>query len=157
MTVDQLKQGRGCFFSLWRLVRPSQDATSHRATQTRQHQCALLMMASSIFGAEQRIGEPLSALAVLTGRHREKNTRDPVLVNTKRNQRNQRVNDIGNMVYYCNQQGVQAGSVSHRGTACSSPQGRTHRVGYTTQKTKARVEEKARERRTSRAGDGSRP
>ena len=31
------------------------------------------------------------------------------------------------------------------------------RVGYTTQKTKARVEEKARERRTSRAGDGSRP
>ena len=98
-------------------------------------------MASSIFGAEQRIGEPLSALAVLTGRHREKNTRDPVLVNRKRNQRNQRVNDIGNMVYYCNQQGVQAGSVSHRGTACSSPQGRTHRVGYTTQKTKARVEE----------------
>ena len=36
------------------------------------------MMASSIFGAEQRIGEPLSALAVLTGRHTEKNTRDPV-------------------------------------------------------------------------------
>ena len=33
---------------------------------------------------------------------------------------------------------------SHRGTACSSPQGRTHRVGYTTQKTKARVEEKAK-------------
>ena len=29
-------------------------------------------MSSSIFGAEQRIGEPLSALAVLTGRHREK-------------------------------------------------------------------------------------
>ena len=46
---------------------------------------------------------------------------------------------------------------SHRVTACSSPQGRTHRVGYTTQKTKARVEEKARERRSSRAGDGSRP
>ena len=101
----------------------------------RHHQARalVLMMASSIFGAEQRIGEPLSALAVLTGRHREKNTRDPVLVNRKRNQRNQRVNDIGNMVYYCNQQGVQAGSVSHRGTTCSSPQGRTHRVGYTTQ------------------------
>ena len=33
---------------------------------------------------------------------------------------------------------------SHRETACSSPQGRTHRVGYTTQKTKARVEEKAK-------------
>ena len=46
---------------------------------------------------------------------------------------------------------------SHRVTACSSPQGRTHRVGYTTQKTKAGVEEKARERRTSRAVDGSRP
>ena len=30
---------------------------------------------------------------------------------------------------------------SHRETACSSPQGRTHRVGYTTQKTKARVGE----------------
>ena len=29
----------------------------------------------------------------------------------------------------------------HRVTACSSPQGRTHRVGHTTQKTKARVEE----------------
>ena len=38
----------------------------------------LLMMSSSIVGAEQRIGEPLSALAVLTGRHRAKNTRDPV-------------------------------------------------------------------------------
>ena len=32
------------------------------------------MMMPSIFGAEQRISEPLSALAVLTGRHREKNT-----------------------------------------------------------------------------------
>ena len=42
-------------------------ATSFRATQTRQHQCALLTMSSSNFGAEQRIGEPLSALAVLTG------------------------------------------------------------------------------------------
>ena len=29
------------------------------------------MMLSSIFGAEQRINEPLGALAVLTGRHRE--------------------------------------------------------------------------------------
>ena len=28
-------------------------------------------MSSSIFGAEQRISEPLSALAVLSGRHRE--------------------------------------------------------------------------------------
>ena len=45
-------------------------------------------MASSIFGAEQRVSEPLSALAVLTGRHREKNTRDPVLGNS------QRVNEI---------------------------------------------------------------
>ena len=45
-------------------------------------------MSSSIFGAEQRISEPLSALAVLTGRHREKNTRDPVLV------KSQRVNEI---------------------------------------------------------------
>ena len=45
-------------------------------------------MSSSIFGAEQRISEPLSALAVLTGRHGEKNTRDPILVNS------QRVNEI---------------------------------------------------------------
>ena len=30
------------------------------------------MMMPSIFGAEQRISAPLSALAVLTGRHREK-------------------------------------------------------------------------------------
>ena len=34
---------------------------------TRQHHCALLTMSSSIFGAEQRISEPLSALAVLSG------------------------------------------------------------------------------------------
>ena len=37
------------------------------ATQTLQHHCALLTMSSSIFGAEQRISEPLSALAVLSG------------------------------------------------------------------------------------------
>ena len=42
------------------------------------------MMASSIFGAEQRISEPLSAVAILTGRHREKNTRDPILVKSQR-------------------------------------------------------------------------
>ena len=40
-------------------------------------------MSSSIFGAEQRNSEPLSALAVLTGRHGEKNTRDPVLINSQ--------------------------------------------------------------------------
>jgi len=51
-------------------------------------------MSSSIFGAEQRISEPLSALAVLTGRHREKNTRDPVLVNS------QRVNEINESTIY---------------------------------------------------------
>ena len=45
----------------------SSGATSSRATQTRQYHCALLTMSSSIFGAEQRISEPLSALAVLTG------------------------------------------------------------------------------------------
>ena len=50
--------GRACFFFPWA---PSQ------ATQTRQHQCALLTMSSSIFGAEQRISEPLTALAVLPG------------------------------------------------------------------------------------------
>ena len=50
-------------------------------------------MSSSIFGAEQRIGEPLSALAVLTGRHRGKNTRDPILVNSQR-VNSQRVNDM---------------------------------------------------------------
>ena len=29
---------------------------------------------------------------------------------------------------------MQAGTAPHRGKACSSPQGRTRRVGYTTQK-----------------------
>ena len=38
-------------------------------------------------------------------------------------------------------QGCRPARFSHRETACSSPQGRTHRVGYTTQKTKARVGE----------------
>ena len=47
-------------------------------------------MSSSIFGAEQRISEPLSALAVLSWRHRE-NTRDPVLV------KSQRVNEINEL------------------------------------------------------------
>ena len=46
-------------------------ATSSRATQTRQRQCALLTMLSSIYGAEQCTSEPLCALAVLTGRHRK--------------------------------------------------------------------------------------
>ena len=57
------------------------------------------MMASSIFGAEQRISEPLSALAVLTGRHTEKNTRDLNFCQKSTSQRNQRVNDIAQMVY----------------------------------------------------------
>ena len=49
-------------------------------------------MSSSIFGAEQRISEPLSALAVLTGRHRGKKT--PATLSPKStSQRNQRVND----------------------------------------------------------------
>ena len=54
-------------------------------------------MSSSIFGAEQRISEPLSVLAVLAGRHRENNTRDAILV---KESTSQRVNDIGRMVYY---------------------------------------------------------
>ena len=60
------------------------------------------MMASSIFGAEQRISEPLSALAVLTGRRGKKNTRDPILVNKSQrvNEINERVNDIANGLYY---------------------------------------------------------
>ena len=57
-------------------------------------------MPSSNFGAEQRISEPLSALAVLTGRHRGKNTRDPVLVNESTSQRNQWVNDSATGIYY---------------------------------------------------------
>ena len=48
-------------------------------------------MSSSIFGAEQRIGEPLSALAVLTGRHREKKHARPNF--------SQKSTNIGNMVY----------------------------------------------------------
>ena len=46
------------------------------------------MMASSMFGAKQRISEPLSALAVHTGRYRE-------IKQNSTSQRNQRVNDIG--------------------------------------------------------------
>ena len=56
------------------------------------------MMASSIFGAKQRISKPLSALAVLTGRHMEKNTRDLNFCQKSTSQRNQRVNDIAQMV-----------------------------------------------------------
>ena len=70
-----------------------------RATQTRQHHCALLTMSSSIFGAEQRISEPLSALAVLTGRHRENEHPRPNFSQKSTSQRNQRVNDIGQEVY----------------------------------------------------------
>ena len=44
----------------------------------------LLMMSSSIVGAEQRIGEPLSALAVLTGRHTEKKHARPKMFGAKR-------------------------------------------------------------------------
>ena len=71
-------------------------------------------MSSSIFGAEQRISEPLSALAVLTGRHREKNTRAtlfvwrgaracicnrPVIVSQLHCR--PKVNDIAQVVYIC--------------------------------------------------------
>ena len=56
-------------------------------------------MSSSIFGAEQRISEPLSALAVLTGRHREKNTRDPVLVNESTSQRGWPLKDPGSHIF----------------------------------------------------------
>ena len=49
----------------------SSAATYYLTTRARQHLCALLMMMPSIFGTEQRISEPLSALAVLTGRHTE--------------------------------------------------------------------------------------
>ena len=50
-------------------------------------------MSSSIFGAEQRISEPLSALAVLTGRHREIKHPRPCFSQKSTSQRNQRVND----------------------------------------------------------------
>ena len=53
-------------------------------------------MSSSIFGAEQRISEPLSALAVLTGRHREKKHPRPCFSQKSTSQRNQRVNDMEN-------------------------------------------------------------
>ena len=42
-------------------------ATSYHTTQTRRRRCALPMMASSMFGAKQRISEPLSALAFPLG------------------------------------------------------------------------------------------
>ncbi|ACO68207.1 predicted protein [Micromonas commoda] len=51
---------------------PGSGATQYLTTRARQHLCALLMMASSMFGAKQRISKPLSALAVHTGRHIEK-------------------------------------------------------------------------------------
>ena len=41
-------------------------------------------MSSCIFGAEQRISEPLSALAVLTGRHRGEKHPRPDLVKSQR-------------------------------------------------------------------------
>ena len=62
--------------------------------QTRQHQCALLTMSSSIFGAKRRIREPLTALAVLTGPDRRNRVRKHARSNFS-----QRVNDIGRMVY----------------------------------------------------------
>ena len=52
------------------------------------------MMMPSIFGAEQRISEPLSALAVQTGRHTEKIHPRPCFSQKSTSQRNQRVNDI---------------------------------------------------------------
>jgi len=39
------------------------------------------MMMPSIFGAEKCSSKPLTALAVLIGRQRGENTRDPLLVN----------------------------------------------------------------------------
>ena len=53
------------------------------------------MMASSMFGAKQRISEPLSALAVHTGRYREIKHPRPNFSQNSTSQRNQRVNDIG--------------------------------------------------------------
>ena len=44
----------------------SSVATQYLTTRARQHLCALLIMMPSIFGVEQRISEPLTALAVLT-------------------------------------------------------------------------------------------
>ena len=62
-----LSRGHGLEFSCNAI---SDDANS--ATR-----CALLMMTSSLFGAEQHISKRLSALAVHTRRHRGNNTRDP--------------------------------------------------------------------------------
>ena len=86
---------------LLRVNRPStrrcnrrSGATSYRATQTRQRRCALPMMMPSIFGAEKCISEPPSALAVLTGRHRGKNTRDQIFSQKSTSQRY-----MGSLVY----------------------------------------------------------
>jgi len=57
------------------------------------------MMASSMFGAKQRISEPLSALAVHTGRYREIKHPRPNFSQNSTSQRNQRVNDIGQWSY----------------------------------------------------------
>ena len=53
-------------------------------------------MSSSIFGAEQRIIEPLSALAFLTGRHREEKTPRPNFSLVK----SHRVNEINDRLLY---------------------------------------------------------
>ena len=55
--------------------------------------CTLLTMSSSIFGAERRSSEPISALAVLSGRHREKKHPRPCFSQKSTRQRNQRDND----------------------------------------------------------------
>ena len=56
-------------------------------------------MSSSVFGAEQRISEPLSALAVLTGRHRGKKHPRPNFSQKSTSQRIQRVNDMENGLF----------------------------------------------------------
>ena len=50
----------------------SSAATQYLTTWTRQRWYALLMMTSSVFGAEQHISKWSSALAVQTGRHRKR-------------------------------------------------------------------------------------
>ena len=70
--------------SFGRSLSRSSGATQYLTARARQHLCALLMMASSMFGAKQRISKPLSALAVLTGRRREIKHPRPKMFGSKR-------------------------------------------------------------------------
>jgi hypothetical protein len=69
------------------------------------------MMMPSIFGAEKCSSKPLTALAVLIGRQRGENTRDPPLVNESTKVKE--INEINLLcdLFIINQRGVKLGIV----------------------------------------------